>query len=576
MKLDKYIRTFLLLSVIPGFMSCHKADEVKLGDKSAVLDMTAQLFNSASDKVWQGILSANQDSIYFDIPYYLSDTVAIKPDLTKMILRANLPSGAVVTPELGGLKDLSKPYPVTVQAGNGTQHAYVILARLLKSDKKEMTGFSIPSLELKGINASTDTIKLIVPPKFDQNLLKHVVPSFTLSPWASVSPGMGEPQDFTKNVVYTVTALDGSTSTITVVQSYPKVLEYGFGLTYLMWQKDSDAAGFTRGLDCGLAVCGDKLIVARRNLAFSIYNKLTGQLLSEHVNIQGTDADGVGGIIFGIDTDDRDNLLAVNFTRIANAGNILKIFRWKDGLSNPPEVILQLPVTHFASETNRGIDLGRSIKIAGDIDGNAQIMVSMGGNGTDENRSLKFSVKNGVITNAANPEIVAGEGVKYKWRGKSIPVAASDNTPYFVLSVGTDKGLVYMDENRKAFLFETNENSSAFYNNTVYSIAYGEFNHAKYMFAASGNWAYQTKLLGFDVTNPSLIPIDKNDDAYYKKFNVFTSLPNILQFAKGDNENATGDIAVKMSDDGNSIYVYMLVTDAGIMAYELTKYENVN
>ena len=74
MKLDKYIRTFLLLSVIPGFMSCHKADEVKLGDKSAVLDMTAQLFNSASDKVWQGILSANQDSIYFDIPYYLSDT----------------------------------------------------------------------------------------------------------------------------------------------------------------------------------------------------------------------------------------------------------------------------------------------------------------------------------------------------------------------------------------------------------------------------------------------------------------------------------------------------------------------
>lgn len=168
MKLDKYIRTFLLLSVIPGFMSCHKADEVKLGDKSAVLDMTAQLFNSASDKVWQGILSANQDSIYFDIPYYLSDTAAIKPDLTKMILRANLPSGAVVTPELGALKDLSKPYPVTVQAGNGTQHAYVILARLLKSDKKEMTGFSIPSLNLKGINASTDTIKLIVPPKFDR------------------------------------------------------------------------------------------------------------------------------------------------------------------------------------------------------------------------------------------------------------------------------------------------------------------------------------------------------------------------------------------------------------------------
>lgn len=42
--------------------------------------------------------------------------------------------------------------------------------------------------------------------------------------------------------------------------------------------------------------------------------------------------------------------------------------------------------------------------------------------------------------------------------------------------------------------------------------------------------------------------------------------------AIGENPNSTGDIAIGHSADGNSIQVYMLTTDHGIIAYELTKY----
>lgn len=575
MKFSKYIGLSILFMANLGFLSCHEEDEFVREEKNAIIDMTVQFFNSTDSKTWTGVFSANQDSIYFDLPYYISDIEPIMPDLTQMELRANIPSSAVVTPALAGIKDLSKPYPITVKAGNGDVREYIIQVRLVKSDKKEMMNFSIPSLGLKGINSGSDTIKLIVPPGYDQSLLKNVTPVFSLSSWASVNPDVDVARDFSKDVIYTVTAQDGSAKDITIVQTFPNILDYGFGLTNLMWKKSAAEASFTKGMDCGVAVCGDKLIVARRNLAFTVYDRFTGKLLADKVNMEGTVPNSVSGIIFGIDSDDKDNLLAVNFTRIANADNILKIFRWKNGLENPPSVILELPMTYFATEANRGIDLGRSIVIRGDIDGDAQILILMGGNNKEENRSLRFSVKGGVITNATHPEIVAGEGVSYTWRGKSIPLTTSDNTPFIVASGGTERGIVYMDENRKSYKFVA-DGGSSFYNYAVLSIGYGEFNHARYMFAASGNWQYQFKILGFDITDPYLIPIDNDDDDYYTKFNVFTSEPNLLQYSSGENANATADVTTKLSEDGNSLYVYMLVTDGGIMAYELTKYENIN
>ena len=53
-----------------------------------------------------------------------------------------------------------------------------------------------------------------------------------------------------------------------------------------------------------------------------------------------------------------------------------------------------------------------------------------------------------------------------------------------------------------------------------------------------------------------------------------SSLTGMTSFynAIGENPNSTGDIAIGHSADGNSIQVYMLTTDHGIIAYELTKY----
>lgn len=41
----------------------------------------------------------------------------------------------------------------------------------------------------------------------------------------------------------------------------------------------------------------------------------------------------------------------------------------------------------------------------------------------------------------------------------------------------------------------------------------------------------------------------------------------------GANGNGTGDVAFGASEDGNAVQAYMLTTDNGILAYEITRYD---
>ena len=49
----------------------------------------------------------------------------------------------------------------------------------------------------------------------------------------------------------------------------------------------------------------------------------------------------------------------------------------------------------------------------------------------------------------------------------------------------------------------------------------------------------------------------------------FTSGGTVL----GANGNHTGDVCFGKSDDGNAVQVYMLTTDHGIIAYEITRFK---
>jgi len=78
------------------------------------------------------------------------------------------------------------------------------------SSEKEMINFEIDGI-VATIDNAAGTITATIP---EGNDLTSLTPTIEVSPDAQVSPSSGDSQDFTNDVIYTVTAEDGSTSSL--------------------------------------------------------------------------------------------------------------------------------------------------------------------------------------------------------------------------------------------------------------------------------------------------------------------------------------------------------------------------
>jgi hypothetical protein len=99
---------------------------------------------------------------------------------------------------------------------------------VIKSSANDILTFSFKSTNPKvtsKVDLSNKEITAIIPMEAD---LKKLVPSITISEKASISPANDLMQDFSKDVIYTVTAEDGTTKSFTVKAStdgiyYPNI-----------------------------------------------------------------------------------------------------------------------------------------------------------------------------------------------------------------------------------------------------------------------------------------------------------------------------------------------------------------
>lgn len=106
-------------------------------------------------------------------------------------------------------------YTVRAQNGSATKHYYIRVSKKL-SDEKNITLFVVTGAIRAKINEATQTISINVPHNKKLNLTA-LYAFIQLSPGATISPQDGNLTDFTKPVVYTVTAADGSTKTYTAI-----------------------------------------------------------------------------------------------------------------------------------------------------------------------------------------------------------------------------------------------------------------------------------------------------------------------------------------------------------------------
>ena len=122
---------------------------------------------------------------------------------------------ATIYPESGVTQDFTTPVAYTVTAFNGSTVEYKVSALIDDPEnEKSILVFSIEDPSCKGvINEEEKTILLAFPAGTD---VTHLVPIIEVSEGAVVNPESGVAQDFSNPVVYTVTALNGTTAEYTV------------------------------------------------------------------------------------------------------------------------------------------------------------------------------------------------------------------------------------------------------------------------------------------------------------------------------------------------------------------------
>jgi Domain of unknown function (DUF5018) len=145
-------------------------------------------------------------------------TVPFGTPVTVLVPTITVSAKATVSPASGTAQDFSKTVTYTVTAEDGSTQVYSVavgIGAAPKSMAKDITAFAFNGLTPAvncAIDAATKTISATLAAGTDATKL---VPTVTVSAKATVAPASGATQDFSKAVVYTVTAEDGTTQAYT-------------------------------------------------------------------------------------------------------------------------------------------------------------------------------------------------------------------------------------------------------------------------------------------------------------------------------------------------------------------------
>lgn len=535
-----YIHIFLIALAASLLMlaGCEEPKYPEASQDNTISDINVQIPGTDA-KIKPVGESPFGDTIHFNVPYHYPVENDQVTDITQLKLVASIPHGAEITPSLG-LMDLSNPIEIEVEAANGDVNSHVIKAQLKKSSKKEILSFAIPQYDINGI-ISDSVISFVVPYGFDMSQLQNVTPSIEVSPRATISPDTSESQDFTQPVQYTVTAYDGSQQVYTVVQTEPKELDYGIGYTRKVWSKSYSELNFRDYIESGMALSGNNLLVTDKRQPIKYYDKETAELLGT------LDMTGFDGMCFQVATDDQDNIVASNYAGVYGASTFA-VYTWSN-VNDQPEQIL----TH--SDIPEGAGLGRKIAVKGNINGNAVIMAPM----SATNKVYSWYIQNGQVTSSSPHVYTYSEMDSWSYLCKAEPTGVQPNDRFFLIEPMTPE--VAWIEGGNVVKMNTDNFSWLAADGT-----YFEFNGADYLAVIDMADNYDTQFKVFDVSDQSKFTMSP-DESGYSEFNVFTS----DKMSVGtDNLNATSDIVAEQTPEGNSVYVYMLVTNGGIAKYELT------
>lgn len=552
MKNNTYIAIVMVLLTFLG--GCHQPDELLPSVSREGINSITATFSDGTGQ-FTGYITEGSNQIVIPIPYYYpesSDNQVATTQLSNMRITANLDDNVTVSPSLLYL-DLTKDNAITVTDQLKQQKQYTIRGEIRKSNACLIEEFKLPSLGMTGvINEAAKTISLIA--------IGDLVPALgelTMSYHASVSPDPRTTSlDYDNDIKLTVTAHDGVTQSVyTVKKAVPEKLAYGIraGSGRLMFAKKLKAdLGITSdNLTGGIAVSGDYLVLNTRN-ANSIYiNAKTGEKAGE------IDLGEIKGSLtnFYNTADDEGNILVCNLA--PNAGSF-KVWKLNSVTASPKLYI----------EWNGSVAIGRKLSIAGSLNNNAIITAPILAAGQ---KFARWTVVNGALT-SETPEIITMTGLVKGWTTNCDIVYTSGtdiNSDYFVASY-SDCTFAWVNGITNTVRKSLDAISSNYIPNAV---DYVTFNNAKYTtlnWVNSFTWGAADAVWLLDVSS---------DDNFAGNLETNTCKSVVWESdrdkygAKGvtplvANGNGTGDVALRVSDDGYYMYLYFMFTNGYVVGYQ--------
>ncbi|WP_428659290.1 DUF5018 domain-containing protein [Runella sp.] len=178
--------------------------------KSSANSITSFSFEGLTPAI-RAIIDNNQQLITASLP--------IGTDSRRLIPSIVISEKATISPASGVAQDFSKPITYTVTAEDGSTKSFEVRVTVAKSSAKQMLTFVFNSLT-PAIIASIDTINhnIIAELPYSTNP-SALAPTISISLGAVISPASGAVQDFSKPIMYTITAEDGTKQTYTAAIS---------------------------------------------------------------------------------------------------------------------------------------------------------------------------------------------------------------------------------------------------------------------------------------------------------------------------------------------------------------------
>ncbi len=537
----------IIISIL--FNACKKDDD------TPPVKATSPIYATLSDG--SGHFSPLETTPYpealtFEIPYYYPEESDNVSDLTKVKLRANSP--ATVTFSDGTSVDeidLSKETTIVINKGDGTSTTHTVSGVIVKSSEAAILSFRLPDVDIDGYISEEDKLVGIYAGKADVTAQK---PMLTFSPHATISPDTSLVQDYSQPVTYTITAHDGTEVEYTVQTVEPNKVASGIrsGSGKLLWNKSFyyDMTVSTTENVTSMAVDDNYFVVNYRDGDNKYFNRFTGEYVGNMTDESGLMSSQSNASLckFFAANDEAGHILITNLT--TGAGQTHYIARW-DSINDPN------PTKFLSWTSDLSYQIGRKMSITGDIDGDAMVYIGL----ANSNMIARWEVVGGELQ-SEEPEII-GTGIENAWTlyGNAMAIGPDSESNIFLSSMkGTTDGvgnLVYMNPNTQEVLAEMDVNGAGFERN--HAIDYKEFNNAKYLSVFNlDNKGSKMNAMLFNVTTPTAI-------SDYSSSLVYKSEPVDLYYTT---VNLSGEVALKVSDDGYSMIMYVMGTRGGVAAYE--------